>query len=297
VKATAKLIVLKGTNILKTNQKSVGWMLIFALSLFVTGTFVSPAAAQIIPEAKVMGSQASPSVDPEAAAMADSDFNAYKKSRYASGKYNDLVKEGIAAYHLGNLEGAHQNLFKAFNLGCESPIVAFMLALVSEASGSYYSAIDFYQLARKGFDVANQDHRFNAMYFENYGRALYYSGRIEQARPVLNKAAKKTKSFWLLKLMGLLAVEKGDTLNAVAYFERAVRINSTDVTKAELVDIYINLARLFTSQNEPEGAKRYYYQVNQLDPNNAEASRYLGGNQKQGNSNDMKAQLQKLIEE
>jgi len=297
VKATAKLIVLKGTNFLKIDQKPGAWMFIFALSLFVTGTFASPAAAQIIPEAKVMGSQASSSVDPEAAAMANSDFNAYKKSRYASGKYNDLVKEGIAAYHLGNLEGAHQNLFKAFNLGCESPIVAFMLALVSEASGSYYSAIDFYQLARKGFDVANQDHRFNAMYFENYGRALYYSGRIEQARPVLNKAAKKTKSFWLLKLMGLLAVEKGDTLNAVAYFERAVRINSTDVTKAELVDIYINLARLFTSQNEPEGAKRYYYQVNQLDPSNAEASRYLGGNQKQGSNNDMKAQLQKLIEE
>ena len=297
MKATAKLIVLKGTNFLKIDQKPGAWMFIFALSLFVTGTFASPAAAQIIPEAKVMGSQASSSVDPEAAAMANSDFNAYKKSRYASGKYNDLVKEGIAAYHLGNLEGAHQNLFKAFNLGCESPIVAFMLALVSEASGSYYSAIDFYQLARKGFDVANQDHRFNAMYFENYGRALYYSGRIEQARPVLNKAAKKTKSFWLLKLMGLLAVEKGDTLNAVAYFERAVRINSTDVTKAELVDIYINLARLFTSQNEPEGAKRYYYQVNQLDPSNAEASRYLGGNQKQGSNNDMKAQLQKLIEE
>lgn len=297
MKATAKLTDKSKLYFWKSSLKSKYWTAIWTFSLFLVQTFAVPANAQSLPDAKIMGRQAAVSVDPDAAAMAEADFNAYKKSRYASGKYNDLVKEGIAAYHLGNLEGAHQNLFKAFNLGCESPIVAFMLALVSEASGSYYSAIDFYQLARKGFDVANQDHRFNAMYFENYGRALYYSGRIEQARPVLNKAAKKTKSFWLLKLMGLLAVEKGDTLNAVAYFERAVRINSTDVTKAELVDIYINLARLFTSQNEPEGAKRYYYQVNQLDPSNAEASRYLGSSQKQGNSNDMKAQLQKLIEE
>lgn len=227
----------------------------------------------------------------------DADFSAYKKSKFAAGKFNDLVKNGIMAFHAQNYEIAYKNLFTAYNQGCQSPIVLFMLALISEYNESYFSAVEMYQLARKGFDVANQDHRFNTMFYENYGRALYFSGRVDEARPVLQKAAKKTKSFWLLKLMGMLAFDQGDTLNAVAYFERAVRISSPDVTSRELVDIYITLARLFDRQNEPDGAKRYYYQVLQIDPQNAEASQYMRGLEKKAANNKMQEQLQKMMDE
>jgi tetratricopeptide (TPR) repeat protein len=210
------------------------------------------------------------------AATAAEDYQAYAKTRYASSSWNRFVKEGIEGFHAGNYDIAHNTLYKAFNKGCESPIVIFMLALLSEYKKSYYSAIDYYKMAAKGFKKANKNHRYRKTYNENYGRALYYSGKKQEALPILRKAAKKSKSYWLLKLLGMLAYEQGDTLNALSYLERAVRVRSTDVTKEELIYVYTLLGNLFLHKGEQDGAHRYYQKVIELDPNNPKAKKFMG---------------------
>lgn len=207
--------------------------------------------------------------------LAASDWRAYRLSQYASAKWDSLVKEGIEAYHAENYDVAQKALYKAFNQGCESPIVLFMLALLNEYKRSFYSALEYYQMAQKGFKRANQDHRFNKEFLENYGRALYYSGKKNEALPLLKKAGRHSKSFWLLKLLGQLSYEQGDTLGAVSYFERAVRVKDKDVTRQELVYIYTLLGRLFLAKGEQDGAMRYYQKVLELDQNNQEAADYL----------------------
>ena len=209
--------------------------------------------------------------DPTAA----EDYQAYASSSFASSNYNSLVKAGMEAFHSGEYDVAQTSLYKAFNMGCESPIVLFMLALINEYKESYYSALEYYQMAQKAFKKANQNHRFNLSFNENYGRAMYYSGKTTEAMPFLKKAGKTTKSFWLLKLLGMLAYEKGDTLNAVSYFERAVRVNSKDVNQSELVYIYTLLAKLFLYKGEKDGAHRYYQKALELDPQNPEAQQFM----------------------
>lgn len=207
--------------------------------------------------------------------LATSDYADYASSKHARGAYNEYVKEGMGAFHSGDYDMAQKNLFKAFNLGCESPIVLFQLALINEYQKSYYSALEFYQMAKSGFKSSNSGHRYNETFNENYGRALYFSGKKDEALPLLKASAKKSKSFWLIKMLGMLAYEAGDTLNATSYFERAVRIQSPEVTKQELVYIYTLLGRLFLNKSERDGALRNYTKVLELDPTNKEAKDYI----------------------
>lgn len=209
--------------------------------------------------------------------LAASDYQDYLNSRFAKASADKYVKDGIEAFHAGDFEVAQQNLYQAFNKGCESPIVLFQLALLFENKASYYSALEYYEMAEKNFKQANKDHRYAKTFTENYGRALYMGGKKDQAIPLLFKAAKKSKSYWLLKLVGLISFERGDTLNAVSYFERAVRIQDPSVTNVELVQMYTLLARLFANKSEFDGAERYYRKVTELDPTNQEANNFLNG--------------------
>lgn len=230
-------------------------LFILVAFIFIAGGFSHPAAAQ--------------------ATQASEDYAAYQSSPFVSEKWNDYVKEGMGSFHSGDYDMAQKNLYKAFNLGCESPIVLFQLALINEYQKSFYSALEFYQMAGAGFKKSNQDHRYAKTFNENYGRALYYSGKVDEAMPILLSAAKKSDSFWLLKMLGLIAYSKGDTLNATSYFERAVRVQSPEVTKDELVQMYSLLGRLFLNKGERDGAMRNYTKVIELDPNNKEAKDYV----------------------
>lgn len=221
------------------------------------------------------------------------DLAAYQGSKYASSKWDAHAKAGLEAFHTGNYDVAQNNLYKAFNSGCESPIVLFQLALINEYQKSFYSALEFYQMAKKGFESSNKNHRYNLEFYENYGRALYYSGKIAESLPILAKAGKSTKSFWLLKLLGMIAYEQGDTLNATSYFERAVRIQSSDVTREELIYIYGLLAKLFLVKGETDGAYRYYVKVLELDPNNRDAREYT----KKINNSYQKDSTYKILEQ
>ena len=204
--------------------------------------------------------------------LATNDFQDYKSSRFASSKWDNFVQEGIKAFYDGHYDVAQANHNKAFSMGCQSPIVLFQLGLMHEYQRSYYSAFKFYDLAKSKFKEANGDHRYAQTFEENYGRALYDAGKVDEAVPMLQKAAKKSKSFWLLKLVGMIAFDQNDTLNATSYFERAVRIQSPDVTPSELVFIYTLLGRIYVNKGEKDGALRYYQKVLEFDPENKEAN-------------------------
>ncbi len=230
--------------------------------------------------------------------LATSDFQAYKSSRFASAKWDNFVQEGIKAFYDGHYDVAQANLNKAFSQGCQSPIVLFQLGLMHEYQRSYYSAFKFYDQARDKFKEANGDHRYNQTFDENYGRALYDSGKVEEAVPMLQKAAKKSKSFWLLKLVGMIAFDQGDTLNATSYFERAVRIQSPEVTPTELVFIYTLLGRIYVNKGEKDGALRYYQKVLEFDPENKEANYVVTRLQKSYEENDgMKAIYEQISDD
>ncbi|MBI4411159.1 MAG: tetratricopeptide repeat protein [Deltaproteobacteria bacterium] len=203
------------------------------------------------------------------------DYKDYKKSPHTSPEWDSFVQEGFQMLDRQDTENTIEFLRKAVGLGCQSPLVYFKLALSYEALGSHYSAVQYYEQAKAQFSKANTDHRYNRTFDENYGRALYMMGQTEKALSHLEKAAKSSESFWLLKLLGDLALSKDDTLTATAYYERALRSNDPDLTAEARLDLVLTLARMYAKQDQKDGAKRYYQKVLEIDPNNQEAQKYL----------------------
>lgn len=240
---------------LSTRQLAIAGLLIFITLIVMAGP--SPAED-----------------DPATTDLAAQDLAAYTSSKHP-GKWDKQVTEGIQAFHDEDYDLALKLHDKAFNMGCKSPIVLFQLALIHEDKESFHSALEFYKMAKKEFGSANKEHRYALTFDENYARALFLSGKPEEAMPILIKVSKKTKSFWLLKMLGMMAYDKGDTLNATAYFERAVRLPAA--TTPELIYIYGLLAKMFLEKGEQDGALRYYSKVLELDPQNSAAKTYLDG--------------------
>lgn len=210
------------------------------------------------------------------ASYAAEDYKDYKKSPFVSPEWDSFVQEGFQALDRQDAENTIEFLRKAVGLGCQSPLVYFKLGLSYEALGSYYSAVQYYELAKGQFVKSNIDHRYNRTFDENYGRALYLMGQKEKALPILEKGAKSSESFWVLKLLGDVAFSKEDLPTAVAYYERALKSNDPDLTSESRLDLALTLARTYAKQNLTDGAKRYYEKVLELDPANREARDYLG---------------------
>lgn len=210
----------------------------------------------------------------------NADYTAYLGTKFHSANWDEYVKEGMGAFQAGDYEMAQKNLYKAFNLGCESPLILFQLALINEFNKSWYSALEYYQMAKVGFKKANKNHRYAQTFDENYGRALYYSGKQAEAIPLLKAAARRTQSFWLLKMLGLMAYGEGATDEAIAYFGHAVQLQNPDIPKDELVTAYTILARMYLNKSERDTAAQYYTMALRLDPNHAEAKRFMTGIEK-----------------
>lgn len=204
-----------------------------------------------------------------------SDISDYQASKSANAKWDKAVEEGITAYHDDDYETAWKSLYQAYGKGCRSPIVLFQLALIAEMQENFSQSLDLYREAKKGFSTQNKTHRYASIVDENYARCLYMSGEEDAARELLEKAAKKSKSFWLIKMLGLIAYDRGDALEATAYFERAVRLEGA--TNNELISIYSLLAKLFINKGEQDAALRYYSKVLELDPQNQEAQQFVQG--------------------
>ncbi len=94
----------------------------------------------------------------------------------------------------------------------------------------------------------------------------------------------------------MLAFEKGDTLNATSYFERAVRLTNDSVTRGELLEIYILLARMFDQKGEPEGALRNYNKALEIDPNQNEAKQFVEKHKRDEEQKKMIEMMQKMNE-
>lgn len=206
---------------------------------------------------------------------AGSDFTAYQSSQFSNPNWNDFVKEGFEAADKQDTQTCIEFLRKSINMGCGSPIVLFKLALCYEAQGSYYSAIQYYELAGSQFKQANQNHRYALEFEEHYGRALYLMGQISKAIPILEAASQKSTTPWVLKILADYYLNQGDYEKATSYYERLFSLENHGVGAQEQLNTYILLARAYKGMGNEEMTQRYYEFALQMDPKNQEASQHL----------------------
>lgn len=208
-----------------------------------------------------------------ASIYSEQDMEAYLKSPFNNAKWDPFVKEGFEALDRQDVQTAIEFLRKATTLGCQSPLVFFKMALAYEASGSYYTAVQYYELAREKMALTHPEHRYQKTFDENYGRALYLLGRRDEAVALLEKA--DSSSYWILKLLGNAATERGEPAKAAAYYERVANLPGVNLSPAEQTELFITIARLYRKQDNKESAKGAYRKALATDPANAEAKAYL----------------------
>ncbi len=210
-----------------------------------------------------------------AQSYASQDFKDYQKSSSSNPSYDPFVEEGFKALDRQDLNSTIEFLKKAVGLGCQSPLVFFKLALAFEGEGAYYSAIQYYELARDQFQKTKEKHRYRDSFDENYGRALYLIGQVDKAMPYLEKAAQKTKTFWLFKLLGQIALANGDSSKGIYYYEEAIALNDPSAAGEDILNMYLELARAYLNRNDNPTARRYYEKILEIDPHHTEARNYL----------------------
>lgn len=239
-------------------------MLTLSLRLFLISFILC-----IFASPRILHAQGNPPVN----SIALQDYEAYKKTPFAGSLWDPIVQEGFLTFDKEDTQTAIEFLRKAVNSGCQSPIVYFKLALSYEMQGSYYSAIQYYELARESFKKANQDHRYFRDFNMNYGRALYMMGQTEKALPLLEAAAVNVEEVWILKLLAENFLSKGDVTKGGLYAERLLRLPVALIT--DKINLCLSLARMNLKSGDEAQTVKYYEMVVVLDPANGEAKTFL----------------------
>lgn len=205
----------------------------------------------------------------------DRDWAEYKKSSHTHPSWDPFVEEGFRAYDRSDIRSALEFLKKTLSLGCQSPLVYFKLALIYESHKTYYSSLQHYEMARDEFNKTKSQHPYSQEFDEHYGRALYMSGDIEKAMPYLERSAKRTQSYWILRLLGQTAMKSGDLIKATSLYEQAASLTDPSNTPDDRINMYTELARGYQNQGEMASVELYYQKIIQINPDHPEAGKYF----------------------
>lgn len=202
-----------------------------------------------------------------------SDFEFYKKRGHSNKAWNDAVEAGFAAYDAKKCDEAMMNLKQAVAAQCQDALVYFKLAVCSEAAGTPYTALQYYQLAEEKLAKLSAPHRYQTDIYENYGRALFQSKRFDEAFPLLTRAAAiGSPSFGLYYMVGYLHAKKGNRAAALEFFEKALAQDSGQAPPPLLATVYRELAKSYFQNKDYEKSSAFVSKTLQINPNDAEAT-------------------------
>lgn len=213
------------------------------------------------------------------------DYRTYLRTPFAKKRCNPLVKEGFDALDHGNTREALELLRKAANRGCQSPLVFFKIALAFESQSSHYSAIQYYDLARKNLRKYHASHRYNRDLEINYARSLYFMGQFDKAIPLFEKLAQKRRLGWIYQLLGNHYFNKDNKTKGLFYLEKLFSLPNPGLEPTQAIELLTTMARTYLNQKDDENARRIYQKVLSIDPQNQEAATFMQ-NQSQSNGFD-----------
>jgi len=201
------------------------------------------------------------------------DFEFYKKYGHSNKAWNDDVERGFASYDAQKCDEAMASLKQAVASQCQDALVYFKLAVCSEVAGTPYTALQYYQLAEEKLQkLPPALHRYQKDIYENYGRALFQSKRLEEAFPLLTRAAAVgSPSFGLYYMVGYLHAKKGNTAAALEFFEKAL---SQDISKAPppiLATVYREVAKSYFQNKDYEKSSDLVTKALQINPSDQES--------------------------
>ncbi len=200
------------------------------------------------------------------------DYQFYRKHGHHSKAWDEYVEQGFAAYDRQDCNEAAKYLKEAISRQAQDALVYFKLAVCSELMDSPYTAMQYYQLAQEKLQTLPAVHHYQKDIFENYGRALFKSGKEEEAMPYLTRAAVVgTPSFALYYMVGSLFGKKNDWNAAVEYFQKALTQDTTQIEPKLLSQVYYEVAKVYFEAKDYQQTSTMIDKALQLDPTNENA--------------------------
>jgi tetratricopeptide (TPR) repeat protein len=210
-------------------------------------------------------------------ALADGDYDFYKKYGHSNKTWNQEVEAGFAAYDKQDCDGTITHLQEAIKLQAQDALIYYKMAVCTELKGSPYTALQYYQLAQEKLQTLPAVHRYQQDIYENYGRALLKSDKKKEALPYLSRAAAVgSPSFALFYMVGSLSAENGDWGAAVDYYKKAIAQDTTGIDPKLLSQIYFQVGRSFYDAKDYQQALLQLDRAAQLDPDNVQAQNLRG---------------------
>jgi len=210
-------------------------------------------------------------------AYADDDYKFYKKHGHSNKSWNEMVKQGFAAYEKGDCNQTIARLKEAIRVQCQDGLVYFKLAVCTEAQGSPYTAMQYYQLAQEKLEKLPSVHPYQKDIFENYGRALYKAKRYKEALPYLTRAAAVgAPSFGLYYMVGNLYAKQNDPNGALDYYKKALTQDHSGVPPKLLSGVFFEVAKTYFQNKDYKTTVGLLNKAIQLDPENQEAKSLKG---------------------
>ncbi len=183
-----------------------------------------------------------------------SDWKFYQKHGHKSKNWNEWVEKGFLAYESQDCGSTISYLTQAIQNNCQDALVYFKLAVCSEATGSAYTAEQYYLLAETALGKLKTPHPYQQDIFENIGRLFYTQKKFKKALSYLSKAEELGRpSFLVLFLLAQQAMQDGADAKALEYYERMVQLNESgilQVPKDKLGIAYQSLALHYFNQKD-----------------------------------------------
>jgi tetratricopeptide (TPR) repeat protein len=208
-----------------------------------------------------------------AAVFADSpDYSFYKKHGHSKKQWDSFVKSGFEAYDQQDCTQALSFLKQAIGAQCQDPLVYYKVAVCSEAEGSLYTAIQYYQLSEEQLQKLPAPHSYQKDIYENYGRALFQAKKFQEAFPYLTRAAAiGTPSFGLFYMVAKLYQSRNDPRAALEYFDRALTQDTRGAPPLVLASVYKEVAKAKLQAKENQKAAQLIDKSLKLQPQDPEA--------------------------
>jgi|GEM_PF-3786282 len=226
-----------------------------------------------------------------------SDWDEYQKYGTHGIKWDDYVRAGMGAFDSGNLAASEMFFQRAIARGAGDGLIFAKIGLYYEAQGNYKKALSYLKKAADKLPVQYPRHEYTRLIYEMQGRVLFMLDKKDEAIPFLKKGAGNKENFTSLYLLGQIANEKGETDNAIRYFEKAlVSPHPQGLDPRIDVLVMIELGKAYFNKKDFVSSLAWWNKILEKEPGHPIATSYKAEIEKQKNKEEEKKMLERIVQ-
>ena len=197
-----------------------------------------------------------------------------RKIHFPKGESGALMRLGWAYRTMGNMPKALELLFKAlqieekYNLLNNKAATVRLIASVYRFSENYSEALKYYRQNLELLVALGNSSASIVQNYNNVGNVFLLLNQLDSAEYYLQKAAEGIEKFkvtwargWNAQYFGRLYYRKGDTLNALKYYQESIDLFRNGKSNSDLIVSYYETAKIYQLTHKQDSCIYYAQQA------------------------------------